>query len=315
MSKLINWVVSNATGGSPINLIEKVFSSTYTAVSRVALGGESKEKDELISVIKESSELIGGFNIQDVFSSLKLLHWISGVTSRLENFHQRSSNILQNIINQHIKSKATPPMDGKSCEQAEDLVDLLLNFHKPNAEFQLTVNNIKTVIQDVLVGGGETSSATVDWAMVEMIKDPSIMKKAQAEVRQVFDDRGSFDETTIPELKYLKTRVLVNVWAIGRDSEYWVDAERFYPKSFLDNPIEFMGMNFEYIRFGARRKICPGMTFGLANVEIMLSQLLYHFDWKLPNGTCSDYVNMKDFFGITMRRKDYLYLIPTPYRS
>ncbi|KAF5750068.1 cytochrome P450 71D9-like [Tripterygium wilfordii] len=147
MSKLINWVVSNATGGSPINLIEKVFSSTYTAVSRVALGGESKEKDELISVIKESSELIGGFNIQDVFSSLKLLHWISGVTSRLENFHQRSSNILQNIINQHIKSKATPPMDGKSCEQAEDLVDLLLNFHKPNAEFQLTVNNIKTVIQ------------------------------------------------------------------------------------------------------------------------------------------------------------------------
>ncbi|XP_038680433.1 cytochrome P450 71D9-like [Tripterygium wilfordii] len=350
MSKLINWVFSNAARGSPINLTNKVFSSTYTVVSRVALGGESEEKDELVSVIKESSEIVGGFNIQDVLPSLKLLHSISGVSSRLEKVHQRSSNILENIINQHIKAKETPPMGGKSCEQAKDLVDVLLNFYKSDAEFPLTMNSIKAVIQDIFGAGGETSSATVDWAMVEMIKDPRVMKKAQAEVRQVFENRGSFDETAIPELKYLKlviketlrlhppvplllprenterqvidgyeipakTRVLVNAWAIGRDTEYWVDAERFYPERFIDNPIEFKGTNFEYIPFGAGRRICPGMMFGLANVEIMLSQLLYHFDWKLPDGTSPEDVNMTDLFGITMRRKDDLYLIPTPYRS
>ncbi|XP_038679438.1 cytochrome P450 71D9-like [Tripterygium wilfordii] len=347
MSNLIDWVSSNAVGGSPINLTEKVFSSMYTVVSRVALGGKSEEQDEFISVIKESSELVGGFNIQDVFPSLKLLHLISGVSSRLENIHQRSSNILQNIINKHIKAKTTPPKDEKYCEQAEDLVDVLLKFHKSDAEFQLTVNNIKAIIQDVFGAGSETSSSTVDWAMVEMIKDPRVMKKAQAEVRQVFDDTGSFDKAAIPELKYLKliiketlrlhppvplllprenselqvidgyeipakTRVVVNAWAIGRDTEYWVDAERFYPERFLDSPIEFKGTNFEYIPFGAGRRICPGMMFGLANVEIMLSQLLYHFDWKLPDGTNLEDLNMTDSFGVTMRRKDDLYLIPTP---
>ncbi|XP_038686586.1 cytochrome P450 71D8-like [Tripterygium wilfordii] len=110
-------------------------------------------------------------------------------------------------------------------------------------------------------------------------------------------------------------KVLIDVWAIGRDSEYWVDAERFYPERFLDSPIEFKGTNFEYIPFGARRRICPGMTFGLANFDIMLLQLLYHFDWKLPDGKNPKDLNMTNLFGISMRRKDYLYLIPTPYPS
>ncbi|GMP65100.1 hypothetical protein CsSME_00026054 [Camellia sinensis var. sinensis] len=40
--------------------------------------------------------------------------------------------------------------------------------------------------------------------MSEMMKNPRIMRKAQAEVRQVFNGKGKVDETGIQELNYFK---------------------------------------------------------------------------------------------------------------
>ena len=69
----------------------------------------------------------------------------------------------------------------------------------------------------------------------------------------------------------------------------------------------------ESISFGAGRRICPGMTFGLVNVEFALAMYLYHFDWKLPNGMKHEDMDMAETSGLTARRKADLHLIPTPY--
>ncbi|MFQ6661436.1 hypothetical protein Gotur_029603, partial [Gossypium turneri] len=181
-----------------------------------------------------------------------------------------------------------------------------------------------------------------------MMKNPRILGKAQAEVRELYDKTGDVNESNLHELKYLKlviketlrlhpplplliprenserceingykipakTRVIVNAWAIGRDSNCWNEAERFYPERFIDGSVDYKGANFEFIPFGAGRRICPGMSYGMAAVQLSLAKLLSHFDWKLPNGMKNEDLDMTEAFCASVRRRSELYLIPTPY--
>ena len=186
--------------------------------------------------------------------------------------------------------------------------------------------------------------------MSEMLKNPRVMQKAQAEVRQVFNRKGNVDVEGLHELEYLKlviketlrlhpplplllprecsqrsklngydipvkSKVIVNAWAIGRNSDYWSEAERFYPERFVNSSTDYKGANFEFIPFGAGRRMCPGMLYGIANVELPLAKLLYHFDWKLEGGRKLEDLDMDEALGAVARRKNDLCLIATPYSS
>ncbi|KAL6205378.1 hypothetical protein ACLB2K_022638 [Fragaria x ananassa] len=345
MLNLIKWIASKAR--SPINLTEKIYSSTYTITTRAAFGKKSKYHEEFIDCVKEGIQLGGGFDLADVFPSYRLLHMITGLRPKLERLHKKTDRILENIIKE-LRDKETSK--GGESETQEHLIDVLLKFHEDNGslEFTLTTDNIKAVMMDIFGAGSETSATAVDWAMSEMVKNPQIMKRAQDEVREVFNRLGHVSETGIKEMKYLnsiiketlrlhpsaplliprecretceiggyeipvKTKVVVNGWAIGRDPKYWTEPERFYPDRFLDSSVDFRGTNFEFIPFGAGRRMCPGITYGLANVELPLAMLLYHFDWKRPDGKKHEDLDMTEAFGITVGRKENLCLVPIPY--
>uniref|UniRef100_A0ACD5UIZ1 Uncharacterized protein n=1 Tax=Avena sativa TaxID=4498 RepID=A0ACD5UIZ1_AVESA len=181
--------------------------------------------------------------------------------------------------------------------------------------------------------------------MSELMKNPRVMHKAQEEVRRVAGhDRVT--EDSLGRLRYLGlvvketlrlhppatlilrecrapcrvlgfdipagVMVLVNAWAISRDAASWgADAEEFRPERFEDNGVDFKGTDFEYIPFGAGRRMCPGMAFGLANVELALAGLLYHFDWELPDGMKPGELDMTEAMGLTTRRRSDLILVPT----
>nr|GEU36957.1 retrovirus-related Pol polyprotein from transposon TNT 1-94 [Tanacetum cinerariifolium] len=66
-----------------------------------------------------------------------------------------------------------------------------------------------------------------------------------------------------------------------RDPDYWNDPENFMPERFSNSSINMMGQDFEYLPFGAGRRMCPGMLLGLADVEFPFVTLLYHFNWEL----------------------------------
>ncbi|XP_038998188.1 cytochrome P450 71D10-like [Hibiscus syriacus] len=344
VSALVKSISSNQ--GSPINLTKQIFSLTYRIASRAAFGNVCKDHEAYSSVVEKTVRLASGFKLADMYPSLKALEHISALRQKSKALFDTSDRILQGIIDEHRSN-----LKRGEGEAKEDLVTVLLKIQQQGGlEFPLTDNDLKGIIWDIFGGGGETSSTAVDWAMSEMMRSPRVLKKAQNEVRQVCHGKGDVDEASLKELKYLslviketfrlhppfplllpresrvdcevkgyqvpcKTKIIINAWAIARDPKFWNEPETFNPERFLNNSTDFKGTDLEFIPFGAGRRMCPGISFALPNVELPLAKLLFHFDWELPSGMNHQNLDMTEIFGVTMRRKDDLILIPTPFIS
>ncbi|GAU41213.1 hypothetical protein TSUD_128890 [Trifolium subterraneum] len=332
--------------GSPINISEKLDSFAYGLTSRTAFGAQIEGKEKYRKLMKDVSKMAGGFSLADLFPSIGILQVLTGLRQGIEKLHREMDEILENVVRNH-KQKNLETRDKE--ETGEDLVDVLLKLQKDSdLEHPLSDNVVKATILDIFSAGSDTTFTILEWTMSELIKNPQVMQKAQAEVRGVYNEKGYVDELNLHKLTYMKSviketmrlhtpaplllprqcsekckingyeipakcKVIVNAWSIGRDSRFWIEGEKFVPERFIDSSVDYKGLNFEFIPFGAGRRICPGMTFGIANLEISLANMLYHFDWKTLDQ--AEQLDMTESFALVVRRKHDLWLVPTTYYS
>ncbi|XP_057803756.1 premnaspirodiene oxygenase-like [Salvia miltiorrhiza] len=287
VSRLVDAVrVSRAM---PVDLSRGILSDECRIICGATVGRVCGVQEPLIAVVKEPATIGAVFNTADLFPSMRSLPLLSADPD---------------IIRQHQEKRLIG--NGDSMEE-EDIVDVLLRASERDDLLQvgITMDNIKANIFEMFIAGIETSSLVIEWAMSEMMKNRRVLHKAQAEVRAVLQGKERFPKTEIQKLKYLKmviketlrlhppgqlrrcreetrihghdipvdTVVLINVWAIGRDPEFWPEPERFEPERFQDVTTDYHGKQFEFIPFGAGRRICPGIAFGLAGVELSLDFL------------------------------------------
>lgn len=330
-------------GGRAVNLSEKICRMMNDVVVRAAIGGRCEHRDDFLHELDEAVRLTGGFNLADLYPSSRLVRRFSAAARDMGRCQRNIFRIVQSII----QDRAGAP----APEREEDLLGVLLRLQKDGGlQFELTTEIISTVIFDIFSAGSETSSTTVEWAMSELMKNPRILHKAQAEVRKAFkgQDKLTEDDVVKARLSYLHlvikealrmhppaalllprecgetcrvmgydvprgTKVFVNVWAIGRDDRYWGDAGAFRPERFEGSAVDFKGVDFEFLPFGAGRRMCPGIALGMANMELALASLLFHFDWELPCGVRAEDLDMTETFGITVRRKEKLWVHAKPH--
>jgi cytochrome P450 len=156
----------------------------------------------------------------------------------------------------------------------------------------------------MLVGSMDTSTTAIEWALSELMKNPQVMKKVQKELEDVVGLERMVEESDLDGLEYLdmvlketfrlhplplllpheameactvngfhipkKSRIMVNVWAIGRDPSVWSDAE-FFLERFVESNIDVQGWDFQLIPFGSGKRGCPGMQSGLIVVRLVVA--------------------------------------------
>ncbi|KAJ0969443.1 hypothetical protein J5N97_022320 [Dioscorea zingiberensis] len=341
-----------AAAGSAVNFTQEMFTFANTMTAKATFGMESKHGQRFISASKRSLELGSAFNLAELFPSVSFIERLTGLKARTPRVHQEMDQILDDIIETHEAMKKSG-IHGSSDEgmEKEGILDVMWRIKaQGDLEIPLTMDNVKSVLLDMYVGGTDTTAMTLTWAMTELIRNPKVMQKAQEEVRHGFKGKSIIDEEDIKDLHYLKlviketmrlhmpvpflipresseackigdyeipagTRVLINAWGIGRDPKYWDNPESFMPERFDGNQIDFKGTNYEFLPFGAGRRICPGIGFGVANLEFALAHLLFYFNWELPAGVKPEDLDMTEILGLTAAKKLDVYLIATPYAS
>ncbi|CAL5066265.1 unnamed protein product [Urochloa decumbens] len=292
---------------------------------RAAVGDRCKHRDVLLRELERCILLAGGFNPADLWPSSRIVGRLSGAVGRATACCDAVRRVLDSIVDEHLERMDMAGDGNGGGGEVEDFLQVLLKLHKDGSlEIPINMDDIKHIIFDIFAGS-ETSSVVLEWAMAELIRNPRSMERAAAEVRRAFASRGAVDEDALAagELRYLRhvvpvprgTTVLVNAWALGRDERYWPgDPEEFRPERFEDDDamaaVDLRGADFELVPFGAGRRMCPGMPFGLALVEHALAGLLLHFDWEVPGLADPAKLDMTEEFGITARRKNGLLLRP-----
>lgn len=209
----------------------------------------------------------------------------------------------------------------------------------------LTGKEYDMYIQDLLIASMDTSSTTIDWILTELLRHPNVMKKVQNELEQVIGKNRMVEESDLESLEYLDmvikesnrlhpaaplllphesiedctvdgfhipkgSRVLINIWAIGRDPDTWVEPEKFKPERFQGSNIDLRGRHFQLLPFGSGRRSCPGLQLGLTVVRLMVAQLVHCFNWELPNGMMPKDIDITEKFGLVTARAQHLMAIP-----
>ncbi|XP_024025593.1 cytochrome P450 71A6-like [Morus notabilis] len=118
----------------------------------------------------------------------------------------------------------------------------------------------------MFTGGSDTTYTALEWAMIELLRHPKILKKLQEEVTGMAKGKSYISESDLDKTPYMKaviketlrlhplialivpresrqdtkimgydiaarTTVITNVWAIGRDPALWDELEEFKHES------------------------------------------------------------------------------------
>lgn len=135
----------SSSQGLPINLSKRIFSLVNDIICKAVIGKKCKDQGEFLALLKEATMLGGGFELPDIFPSLKFLHSISRKKTALKKISRRFDRILDDIIDDHKTRRETGSRDQTLTE--EDIVDVLLNLQESGKlDFQITTNNIKAVV-------------------------------------------------------------------------------------------------------------------------------------------------------------------------
>ncbi|ESQ38232.1 hypothetical protein EUTSA_v10028581mg [Eutrema salsugineum] len=334
---------------SPVNVGDQLFLTMMNLTMNMLWGGSVKAEEmesvgtEFKGVISEMTRLAGEPNVSDFFPWVARFD-LQGLVKKMRVYVHELDAIFDRAIEhmQRVQSRG----DGECKDFLQHLMKL--KDQEVDSEVPITVNHVKAVLVDMVFGGTDTSTNTMEFAMAELINKPELMKRAQQELDEIVGKDKIVEESHITRLPYIlaimketlrlyptipllaphrpaetavvggytvpkDTKIFINVWSIQRDPNVWENPTEFRPERFLDNKsCDFTGTDYSFLPFGSGRRICAGVALAERMVLYTLATLLHSFDWKIPEGHVLD---LEEKFGIVLKLKTPLVALPVPRLS
>eukprot|EP00253_Pinus_taeda_P027483 PITA_27483 len=253
-------LVESKINGGPVKIRQHLQKAALNNIMGSVFGRrfvDAKTEKNLREMVNEGFELLGAFNWADHLPWLRVLDPLR-IHSRCGRLVPRVRSFVKDIIEEHRQ---------KNNRADSDFVDVLLSLQ---GEDKLDDDDIIAVLWEMIFRGTDTTALLTEWTMAELLLNPQVLGKAQAELDTVIGRNRSVTENDIEKLPYLQavvkeslrmhppgpllswarlctedwymangmcvpagTTAMVNMWSITHDPEIWERPHQFRPERFL----------------------------------------------------------------------------------
>jgi len=209
---------------------------------------------------------------------------------------------------------------GPVAREDRDLLDVLISI-------DMTADYITGIFISMMFAGHHTSSGTASWALIELMRNPDVMKDVVAELDDLYADGSevSFQalrsiprlEAALKETLRLHPPLIILMRVVqeeielaghrvqpgtvvaasprvsNRIAEDFPEPDLFDPGRYLDPRQEDLQNRWTWIPFGAGKHRCVGNAFAMMQMKAIFSVILrdYEFEMAQPPETYRDDVS------------------------
>ncbi|XP_004680657.1 PREDICTED: cytochrome P450 2C21-like isoform X2 [Condylura cristata] len=237
------------------------------------------------------------------------LHYFPGSHNQLLKNIEEEKKFIVDQIKEHQET-----LDLNNPRDFIDYFLIKMQQEKHDKKSEFTMDNLIVTIWDVLSAGIETTSTTLRYAILLLLKHPEVTAKAQEEIQRVVGRHRSpcmQDRSRMPYVDALVhevqrfidlgpnglphavtqninfrgfhipkgTSILVSLTSVLHDGKEFPEPKKFDPGHFLDKSNNFKKSDY-FMAFSSGKRVCLGE--GLARMELFLflTTILQHFTLK-----------------------------------
>ncbi|KAM3930519.1 cytochrome P450 2K1-like [Leptodactylus fuscus] len=304
-------------GGKPFENTLILNAAAANVIVSILLGHRFDYDDpvllRLMILLNENVRLLGSpmVMLYNTFSSV--VRWLPGSHKKVKKNDAETKKFIRETFTKHkeqldINDQRTL-IDSFFVKQQQEKSELTPYFHNEN----LTV-----VVGNLFSAGTETTSNTLRWSLLLMMKYPEIQRNVQSEIDKVIGSSEPHSEhrkkmpytnavihevqrfanivpTNIPHATTQDvtfrgyfipkgTYVIPLLTSVLWDEAHFEKPNEFYPQHFLDSKGNFVKKE-AFLPFSAGKRSCAGEILAMMELFLFFTRLLQNFTFQAPPGT------------------------------
>ncbi|CAM9326843.1 unnamed protein product [Bubo scandiacus] len=323
--------------GKPLDPSFPLVHSVSNVICAVVFGHRFSREDETFHELIRATEHLFKFGGSFIHHLYEIFPWLM---CRLPGPHKKALSCYE-VLSSFTRREIRMHTERGMPDEPQDFIDFYLaHIEKSKDEPRSTYNedNMVYSINDLFLGGSETTSTTLIWGLLYMVANPDVQEKVQRELDAVlspsqlicYEDRKELPYTNavVHEIQRFSniisvgmprvcvrnttllgfplkkgTIVLPNIASSLYDPEQWETPRQFNPGHFLDKDGNFVSQE-AFLPFSVGHRVCLGEHLARTELFIFFASLLRAFTFRLPEGVTK--ISTEPILGGTLQ--------PHPYR-
>lgn len=307
-------------GGKPFENTVIMNAAVANIIVSILLGHRFEYDDpvfgRLMSLINENIRLAGSPMVMLYNTFKSVIQWLPGGHRKVNENVAETWKFITETFTKH--------KERLDVNDQRTLVDIfLVKQQEEKSEFAPYFHdkNLTMLITNLFAAGMETTSTTLRWGLLLMIKYPEIQKNVQNEIEKVIGSSEPqlehrrnmpYTDAVIHEVQRYAdiiptnlphatakdvtfkgyfipkgTYVMPLLTSVLRDAAHFEKPNEFYPGHFLDSKGNFLKKE-AFMPFSAGKRSCAGENLAKSELFLFFTRLLQNFTFRSPPGTDLD---------------------------